>query len=411
MKKLILTIIIFTFCAFFSFFFTATAAASSQNNNNQFQSYLRQGIKKAFNMEFSNANTCLQKAVESDRENPTGYAFLATINLFAYEMSFDENVRKSKEDLLQRYVDETIARGEKRIGKNPKDGKAYLAMAMARIVRFKFAIRHKQYFRMGREASTIWEYLEKAKENDPQNCDIYFLTGSFRYHIDHLPRLTRFLSSMVVTSGDKQRGMQELELAAQKGDLLQQLALSELSANYLNFEKQPARALPIIQKLRETFPNNYNFSFALANALSDLHRFDDAFNVAREIEKNIAAGVHPFVPQLQPRYDQLMGRIYFTQGDYIKAEIFLQKAIQDPTPYNARVRSWAYLRLGMISDARKERKKAKEYYFKALDTKEGEGAAQFEAGKCIKAPCIPSDKKKTADTIPLSLANFVGVVV
>ena len=348
-------------------------------------------------MEFSEANACLKKAVEEDRENPTGYAFLATVNLFAYEMSFDETIRKSKEDLLQRYVDETIARGEKRIGKNPKDGKAYLAMALARIVRFKFAGRHRQYLRMAREASTIWEYLEKAKENDPQNYDIYFLTGSFRYHIDHLPRVTRFLSSMAVTSGDRRKGLQELELAAQKGDLLKELAQSELSANYLNFEKQPARALPIIQKLRENFPGNYNFSFALANALSDLHRFDDAVHIAREIEKNIAAGSTPFVPQLQPRYDLLMGRIYFTQGEYSKAELFLQKSLQDTTPYNARVRSWAYLRLGMISDARGERKKAKEYYSKVFDIKEGEGAAQFEAGKCLKTACVPPAGKKMAE--------------
>lgn len=348
-------------------------------------------------MEFTDANACLQKAVETDPENPTGYAFLATVNLFAYEMSFDEKVRKNKQDLMLRYVDEAIARGEKRIGKNPKDGKAYLAMALARIVRFNFAGRHKQYFRMAREASTIWEYLGKARENEPQNYDIYFLTGSFRYHIDHLPRLSRFLSSVAVTSGDKRKGLQELELAAQKGDLLKELARSELSSNYLNFEKQPARALPIIWNLKEIFPNNYNFSFALANVLSDLHRFDDAINVAREIEKNIVAGAPPFVPQLQPRYDQLMGRIYFTQGDYSKAEDFLQKVLQDTTPYNARVRSWAYLRLGMISDARRERKRAKEYYSKALDVKEGEGTAQIEAGKCLKIPCIPSEKKKTAE--------------
>ena len=397
MKKSRVNIFIFALGAISLFLLAGVAAASPQKNNHQFQSYLRQGVKKAFNMEFSGANSRLQKAVESDRENPSGYAFLAIINLFAYEMSFDDNVRKSKEVLLQRYVDETVVRGKKQIGKNPQDGRAYLAMAMAGMVRFKFASQRRQYFRMSREASTIWEYLEKAKENDPQNYDIYFLTGSFRYHIDHLPRVTRFLSSMAVTSGDRRKGLQELELAAQKGDLLKELAQSELSANYLNFEKQPARALPIIQKLRENFPGNYNFSFALANALSDLHRFDDAVHIAREIEKNIAAGSTPFVPQLQPRYDLLMGRIYFTQGEYSKAELFLQKSLQDTTPYNARVRSWAYLRLGMISDARGERKKAKEYYSKVFDIKEGEGAAQFEAGKCLKTACVPPAGKKMAE--------------
>jgi len=53
------------------------------------------------------------------------------------------------------------------------------------------------------------------------------------------------LSSAFVTSGNSQKGIQELDLAAQKGDLLKELAQVELSSNYLNFEKQSARALPL----------------------------------------------------------------------------------------------------------------------------------------------------------------------
>ncbi len=389
MRRQYLAILISVLCTIFFISLNGAKMALAQPQPNQFHSLLKLGIEKAFNMEFLNANNYLKNAVQLEPENPEGYAYLATINLFAYEMSFDENVRKNYQDSMLRYVDETIARGEKRIGKNPKDSKAYMAVAMAKIAKFNWYSHHKQYFSMAREASAIWEYLEKAKEHDPQNYDIYFLMGSFRYHIDHLPGLTRFISSLIVTSGDRQKGLQELELAAQKGDLLKQLALSELSADYLNFEKQPARALIIIRKLKESFPNNYNLLFAQANALSDLGKFDDAFNMAREIEKNIRAGLPPFAPQLQPRYDLLMGRIFFTQGDYAKAEESLQKALKDTNPYNARVRAWAYLRLGMISDSRKERKKAEEYYSKALDVKEGGGTAQIEAKKYLETPYVP----------------------
>jgi tetratricopeptide (TPR) repeat protein len=390
MKRRCWTIII---CALGTIFLisanSAEMAAAQQPPANQFQSYLKSGIKKAFNLEFPEANVYFQKAVGVDPENPTGYAYLAMINLFAYEMSFDESIRKNNEDSMLHYVDETVTRGEKRIGKNPQDSNAYLALAMAKFTKFSWSNRRKHYFDMAREASSIWEYLEKAKESDPQNFDIYFLMGSFRYHIDHLPGLTRFFSSLIVTSGDSRKGLQELELAAQKGNLLKQLAMAELSSDYLNFEKQPARALPLILELKEFFPNNYNFTFALGNVLSDLQRFDDAFNIARGLEKNIRAGLPPFAPQLQPRYDQLMGRIFFTQGNYVKAEEHFQRALQDTNLYNARVRAWSYLRLGMISDIRKDRKKAEEYYSKALDVKGGEGTAQIEAKKYLDAPYAP----------------------
>lgn len=393
MKRQYLKNLIPLLCTIFLSFVTAAGTAYGEPQSDKFHSYLKKGIEKTFNMEFTEANDYLQKAVELDPENPTSYAFLATLNLFAYEMSFDEDVRKSRRASMLRYVDETISRGEKRISKNPKDGKAYLAMALARSARLNFFTHYKRYFSLAREASTTWQYLEKAKENDPQNYDTYFLSGAFLYHIDQRRGLTRFLSSLIITSGDRQRGLQELELAAQKGDLLKQLALSELAGDYLTFEKQPARALPIILKLKETFPNNYNYSFALADSLSDLHRFDEALNIARDIENNIRAGLPPYIPQLQPRYDQLMGRILLTQGNYTKAEEHLQKALKDTTPYNARVRAWAYLRLGMISDARGEREKAVDYYTNALNVNTGEGAAQIQARKYLKKPYIPPTKK------------------
>ena len=389
MKRQYWTIIISTLCTILLISVNSAEMAAAQQQPDQFRSYLQLGIKKAFNLEFPEANVYLQKAVEVDPENPTGYAYLAMTNLFAYEMSFDENIRKINQDSMLHYVDETLARGEKRMGKNPKDSNAYLAMAMAKFTKFNWLNRQKQYFNMAREASSIWEYLEKARESDPQNFDIYFLMGSFRYHIDHLPGLTRFFSSLIVTSGDRQKGLQELELAAQKGDLLKQLAMSELSSDYLNFEKQPARALPLILELKEFFPNNYNFTFALGNALSDLHRSDDAFNIARELEKNIRAGLPPFAPQLEPRYDQLMGRIFFTQGNYAKAEEYFQKALKDTNLYNARVRAWSFLRLGMISDIRNDRKKAEAYYSNALEVKGGEGTAQIEAKKYLDTPYVP----------------------
>ena len=389
MKRQYWTIIISTLCTILLISVNSAEMAAAQQQPDQFRSYLQLGIKKAFNLEFPEANVYLQKAVEVDPENPTGYAYLAMTNLFAYEMSFDENIRKINQDSMLHYVDETLARGEKRMGKNPKDSNAYLAMAMAKFTKFNWLNRQKQYFNMAREASSIWEYLEKARESDPQNFDIYFLMGSFRYHIDHLPGLTRFFSSLIVTSGDRQKGLQELELAAQKGDLLKQLAMSELSSDYLNFEKQPTRALPLILELKEFFPNNYNFTFALGNALSDLQRFDDAFNIARELEKNIRAGLPPFAPQLEPRYDQLMGRIFFTQGNYAKAEEYFQKALKDTNLYNARVRAWSFLRLGMISDIRNDRKKAEAYYSNALEVKGGEGTAQIEAKKYLDTPYVP----------------------
>ena len=194
---------------------------------------------------------------------------------------------------------------------------------------------------------------------------------------------------MFITSGDRQKGLQELQLAAQKGYFLQDIARVELSSDYLYFEKQPALALPILRSLKVKFPNNYNFSFSLAFALSDLHQFEEASVIAAEIGGKIYAAQPPFVPQLQPRFDQLMGRILFNQKEYAKAAQYFSRTLQDKSFYNARTRARSLVYLGNISDVRKDRKEAEAYYTNALKVEGAEGAAQIAAKGYLETPYVP----------------------
>ena len=155
---------------------------------------------------------------------------------------------------MLRCVGEALARGEQRVAKNPRDGQAYFAMALARTAMFRWALRRKQTVTAAQEAYGLWSCLERAQQEDPENSDSYLLTGLIRYHIDHLPDLSRFLSSLLITQGDRRRGLQDLKRAAMRGDLLKELARSELISVYLNFEKQPARALPFARDCRGSIP-------------------------------------------------------------------------------------------------------------------------------------------------------------
>lgn len=380
------------FCSVILIFVIVTESNAAQAREDQIRLYLKQGIEKAFNLDNQGAIIYLQKALEVEPENPTGYAYCAMVYFFFFDMSFDPKDRARNQEFMLRYIGDALAKGEKKIEKNSKNGQAQFAVALAKIVKIHWAIHQRKYFLVPQEATSIWDYLDKAKEGDPQNYDVYFLAGLLHYHIDYLSGFIRFLSSLMITSGNRQKGLEELELAAQKGYLLKELAQAELSSNYLNFEKKPEKALSFALELKEKYPNNYNFLFALGNILSDLHRFEEAFDIARQIEKGIQTGIPPFVPQLQPRYNQLMGRILFIQGEYDRAAEYFQKALKDTSPYNARVRVLAFVRMGMIHDARKERVKAEEYYLKALEVEGGEGTAQIEAKKYLSSPYVPPPK-------------------
>lgn len=387
--------LIILFPVLWLFTFTLVFAAEmrpAELRSSSFQTNLLQGISKSFNMETAAADVYLKKAVDLEPENPTGYALISMLHLFAYEMCFSlDQLQKEKEAILY-YSEEALIRGEKRIAHHPKDSQAYLAMALAKTAKVHWAIKEKRYLMMAQETSNIWNYLETAKSADPYNYDVDFLMGLLHYHTDRLPGMTRFLSSWLITEGNRQKGLQEIKTAAQKGNLLREIAQSELSSDYLNYEKQPSLALPVLQNLRNKFPNNYNFSFTLCVAMIELKRFAEAEAIAAEIEKNISSGTPPYVPQLQPRYHQLMGRIHFKRAEYGRAENFFQKAIQDKAFYNVRTRVRSLVYLGMIHDLRKERNHAEDYYNRALEVEGAEGAAQIEAKKYLKTPYTANGK-------------------
>ena len=376
-------------CTSMLIFVAHPGTAPAQVQPAQFRMYLRQGIEKAFNLETQSATDLFRKAVEMDRANPLGYAFLAMTHMFAYEMSFDQSDRVREQESMLQDVDEALARGQKRIEKNSRDGRAYFAMTLAKIVKIRWAIAQKSYLTIMNETAAVWDYTEKLRAEEPQNYDIYFARGLLHYHLDHLPAAARLFSFLFITSGDREKGLQELVQAAQRGDLLRELAQSELVSVYINFEGQPAKALPIARELKDKFPRNYNFAFALANAFSELQRFPEAFAIAGEIERGIQAGRPPFAPQLLPRYYLLMGRILFNQREYPKAEGYFQKALTDTSVVNVRTRVSALVRLGMIRDIRGEREKAKEYYSRALEVEGGEGIARTEAEKYLATPYSP----------------------
>ena len=370
----------------------ASRGSAAESQKEQLKTHLQLGVEKGFHLDRKGGVAELKQAVELDPQNPIGYAFLAMSYLFFYETGIEEKEKTRDEASLLRAVADAQSRAEKRIEKNPSDGEVYFSMALANMVKDRWEMVNKNYYRAFRAAQSVWNNLEKARELDPQNYDIYYPMGAVRYYLSRLSGIARLTASLFITSGDRENGLKELELAAEKGVLLKDMAQSNLISIYNGYENQPARALPLARRLKEKYPENYIFSFVLADILSALGRFDEAFSIAAEIEKGIKSGIPPYQPELWPRYYQLLGRLYLDLGEYEKASEYLHLALKDTAPYNARVRAWALVRLGMIHDARKERTLAEEYYEKALKAG-ADSLAQHAAREYLATPYNPEKNK------------------
>jgi tetratricopeptide (TPR) repeat protein len=375
------------------FFFPDSELWGKDLARERIEGFIQRGVEKGLDLDGPGAVAELTKAIEVDPENPSGYAYLAMAHLFFYETAFDEGEKKKHESSMLRAVEDTQSRAERQLGKDPKDAEACFSLAISRMVKNRWEIIRKNYFRAFREAQGVWDLLEKTQELDPQNFDVYYPMGVLHYHLAQLSGIARWITSLFITSGDRERGLKEFEIAHEKGRLTKDLAASSLVSAYSGYEKQPARALPLARMLKEKYPDNYNFSFALINILSEMGRFDDAGVVAREVGNEIKAGRPPYRPELWPRYHQSLGKIALDRGEYDKAEEYLRNALKDTAPYNARVRAYALLRLGMIQDARKDRKGAEDYYRKTMEMEGAEGTAQRLAREYLETPYLPPTRK------------------
>jgi ABC-type protease/lipase transport system fused ATPase/permease subunit len=77
---------------------------------------------------------------------------MAMAYLVFYETAWDEKEKKKNETSLFRAVEDTQTLGEKRLEENPRNLDACFSMAIARMVKNRWEIIHRNYFRAFREA-------------------------------------------------------------------------------------------------------------------------------------------------------------------------------------------------------------------------------------------------------------------
>ncbi|HLJ30586.1 MAG TPA: hypothetical protein VKY85_28030 [Candidatus Angelobacter sp.] len=107
------------------------------------------------------------------------------------------------------------------------------------------------------------KYAKKLLLVAPEAADAYYTLGAANYIIGSLPGLKRFALGLAGIYGDKRLGIQQLEIAAERGHYLRPFAKILLALAALR-EKKPAVARTQLQQLVAEFPENPLFATELA---------------------------------------------------------------------------------------------------------------------------------------------------
>ena len=117
-----------------------------------------------------------------------------------------------------------------------------------------------------RDGKHIRASMERAVALDPAMADAYFGLGLYRYYADVAPTVLKMLRwLLLLPGGDREAGLDEMLRARRAGQLVRSEADYQLHVVYLWYEKQPHRAVEILDELAARHPHNPHFAQAAAD--------------------------------------------------------------------------------------------------------------------------------------------------
>lgn len=282
-------------------------------------------------------------------------------------------------------IAKSIHLSEDRIAKNPQDVEAFYVEAVAHGLRANYLfLVQKAWLESLHEITAARKTDERAVEVDPKFTDARLILGVNEYVVGSLSFGWRMLASLKGFHGDRQDGIRQLQLVAQTGILNRYDARALLAAIYRR-ERQPERALPLLQDLAQRFPRNYLFRFEEVEMYSDLGDKQNALCVLGDIE-NLRRSGSPGYAGLPPEKIQyLKANLLFWYGDLDPALSDLKQVTKKADELDLGTAVMAWLRLGQVYDLQGKRQDAVQAYRETVKTAPKSEAA-VEAKSYISNP-------------------------
>ncbi len=243
---------------------------------------LDRGFHLLYNLDFSGAHTVFASYEESHPEDPLGPTSDAAGLLFSEfhrlgvlesqffedDKKFEDRAKLSPDPGVRARFDAAIAKAESlvtgRLAKDPKDKNSLFAMTLCNGLQADYAAliekRNVASLRYTKESA---KWADKTLAVDPQLYDAHIAGGISKYIVGSMVAPVRWLVRLGGVAGDKQEGIKELKLVADRGHYLAPFADILLAIAYVrDHDKQHARQL--LAQLHDEFPANPLFPQEMA---------------------------------------------------------------------------------------------------------------------------------------------------
>lgn len=279
------------------------------------------GLDETLKFNFNRSEKTFNAIIREFPDNPAGYHFKSIQYLWRYLdnknpsdykifISLSEKVVETDNDsLTQEVADPFIPY---------VIGSSYSFRAMA-------YTRDEDYLNAVWAAKKSYSYLINAVLADSTFYDAYLGLGLYNFMIAQTPPALKWAMRISGIAGDKKKGIEYLELAANKGKFSKIEARYYLSQILSEFYDENKPAEKTLIQLNYNYPRNILFNYSLALLYSKLAEFKKA----EKILNKISTSKDTSFKQLKRFSGLSIGNLYFYRNDFKTAKMYYENFIEN----------------------------------------------------------------------------------
>jgi len=216
---------------------------------------IREAVESSYSLRLDRARAAANGLQMQFPDHPAGYTIMA--ETYWWEAQTDPG-NQAIENQYYKAQELAVQRAESALkaGKYPKvELLAYLASAHGSYARFQVT-QKEAYFSALRAGLRAHRYAEQVYELDKNYYDIYVGLGAFNFFTGSLPAVIKPFAFLIGARGDRNLGLQQLQIAAEKARYSRTEARIVYYTAMLE-DGQYGVAFPVLEKLMADYPDNF----------------------------------------------------------------------------------------------------------------------------------------------------------
>lgn len=340
---------------------TSLCNAQSMQYDLEMHKVIQEGLDYCYNLEFKKAEEKFE-LVKKKYPNHPAYDFTTAVKL--YWMMLAENAQdKYAADYLA-HLNNTITLADKRLKTDNDDVEGIFFNLAAYSSLVLYYSEKDEVMKTISYARKTYSYMRQGFDLKSKFDDFYFTSGLYDYFAVKYPEAYPAYKPFMYffASGDKQKGLEELDYAINKAIFTKTEALSYATEIYLKYEGNYQKALESTTVLAKKYPANNYFHIRHTEALLGTGKTNDAeiyawklYNTNNPLFKMTSLVFYGEINERRNKTED--ARLYYLSA--------IKKASEVKSPVSNYV-GMAYAGLARIADKKGDEDLAIDYYEKAL---------------------------------------------